>query len=118
MRKSPQLGGKREAPNALGCAINVFFRTSSYDVAHAEPRSRWKGKKGCAWEPQRKPLTAEDSLSPAVTRSTQDQPSRRQLLTSLKCSRPRCPLTQYGRLACHSPTAVTRCSCFPMHAAH
>ena len=40
VRKSPQLGGKREAPNAPGCAIHVFFRTSSYDVAHAEPRSR------------------------------------------------------------------------------
>ena len=24
-------------------------------------------RKGCAWEPQRKPLTAEDSLSPAAT---------------------------------------------------
>ena len=39
VRKSPQLGIQREPPNAPVYAIHVFLKKSSYDLAHAKPRS-------------------------------------------------------------------------------
>ena len=66
VRKTPQLGIKREPPNAPVFATYMCFKKSSYDLAQSQAAAE-RARKGCAWEPQRKPLSAEDSLRPAAT---------------------------------------------------